>query len=88
MTVMDSRDDLPPGVAWVPLWAPKALKLLWLSKDSFAAPVADKKAFMEAVRKFTKCLIDNPISGQTLPALGTASLVNIINEAGAFPAYN
>lgn len=67
----------------------KGLKAIVVeSKESFAAPVADKDAFMEAVRKFTKCLTEHPVSGQALPALGTASLVNIINEAGAFPSYN
>jgi len=67
----------------------KGLKAIVVqSESSFAAPVADKDAFMESVRKFSKCLLEHPVSGQALPALGTAVLVNIINEAGAFPAFN
>lgn len=67
----------------------KGLKAIVVqSETSFGAPVEDQETFMEAVRKFAKCITDHPVSGQGLPALGTASLVNIINEAGAFPAYN
>lgn len=40
-----------------------------------------KKASVEAVRK-------NPITKDALPTFGTAVLVNIINEIGAFPTNN
>jgi aldehyde:ferredoxin oxidoreductase len=48
----------------------------------------DKEAFMKASRIFTKMILDHPVSGQGLPAYGTAVLVNILNEAGGLPTDN
>ncbi|MCP3926664.1 MAG: aldehyde ferredoxin oxidoreductase [Desulfobacterales bacterium] len=50
--------------------------------------IADKDAFTAANKIWSKALTDHPVSGEGLPAFGTAVLVNIINEAGAFPTKN
>ena len=49
---------------------------------------ADKDAFKEASKRWAQILRDHPVTGQGLPAFGTAILVNIINEAGALPTKN
>jgi len=48
----------------------------------------DKERFREANKKFTEGLRSHGVTGQALPAFGTNVLTNIINEAGAYPAYN
>ncbi len=53
-----------------------------------AQPVADKEAFKEAAKRWAHILKEHPVTGQGLPAFGTNILVNIINEAGAFPTKN
>ncbi len=47
----------------------------------------DPKAFYEASKKFVKKIMEHPIS-KGLYEYGTAILVNIINEHGAFPTKN
>ncbi len=48
----------------------------------------DPEAFKAANKKWVEMLRSHPVSGQGLPAFGTAVLVNVINEAGAFPTKN
>lgn len=48
----------------------------------------DKAAFSEVAKKWAKLLTSHPVSGEGLPAFGTAVLVNVINEAGALPTKN
>ena len=48
----------------------------------------DKDAFRSANQKWVDLLKSHPVSGQGLPAYGTAVLVNVINEAGALPTRN
>jgi aldehyde:ferredoxin oxidoreductase len=50
--------------------------------------IADPQAFKEANKKWGQLLKNHPVTGQGLPAFGTAILVNIINEAGALPTQN
>ncbi len=50
--------------------------------------LADPAKFKAAARKWAKYLIEHPVSGQALPAFGTAVLINIVNEAGALPTKN
>jgi len=50
--------------------------------------VADPVKFKEAVRAAIKKIRENGVTGQGLPAYGTAILVNIINEAGILPTKN
>ncbi len=51
-------------------------------------PLADAEKFKAASQKWAKMLTANPISGQALPAYGTAVLINIVNESGALPTQN
>ena len=50
--------------------------------------LADPDRFKAAARKWAKYLMEHPVSGQALPAYGTAVLINIVNEAGALPTKN
>ncbi|MBU1247141.1 MAG: aldehyde ferredoxin oxidoreductase [Proteobacteria bacterium] len=49
---------------------------------------ADPEAFKAASRKWVDILKGHPVTAEGLPAFGTAILVNVINEAGAFPTKN
>ena len=53
-----------------------------------SVPLADPEKFKAAARQWAKYLLEHPVSGQALPAYGTAVLINIINEAGALPTKN
>ncbi len=57
-------------------------------KGSGAAEVADPEKLKEVFTSCLKKIKDNGVTGQGLPAYGTAILVNIINEHGAFPTNN
>ena len=57
------------------------------SETSFRQP-ADKEAFREAAKKFTKALKEHPVTGEGLPTYGTNVLQNIMNEAGGLPTRN
>jgi aldehyde:ferredoxin oxidoreductase len=49
---------------------------------------ADADKFKEVVKSAMGKIKENGVTGQGLPAYGTAVLVNIINEAGIFPTNN
>ena len=66
----------------------KKLKAIVLEPGTTQVPYADKEKFTEAMRAYTKGIRANPLSGQALPALGTAVLVNIVNSMGALPTRN
>jgi len=51
-------------------------------------PVKEPEAFKEAAKTFAKLVRENPMSGEMMPALGTAALVGAVNSMGAFPSYN
>lgn len=57
-------------------------------RGSGKVEVADADKFKEAVSIAMKKIRENGVTGQGLPAYGTAILVNIINEAGIFPTNN
>lgn len=48
----------------------------------------DPEAFKAANKRWVQMLKEHPVSGEGLPALGTAVLVNVVNEAGGFPTKN
>jgi aldehyde:ferredoxin oxidoreductase len=48
----------------------------------------DKESAMEVVRKQTKMLKEDGVTGEGLPALGTKVLDNIINSSGLYPTKN
>lgn len=51
-------------------------------------PVANEDSLKEIVKECQKKIRENGVTGQGLPAYGTAVLVNIINENGVFPTNN
>ena len=61
-----------------------------LVDDSGASRVEikDSEGFKKANKKWVEMLRGHSVTGEGLPALGTAVLVNIINEAGAYPTKN
>lgn len=50
--------------------------------------IADEVKLKEVFKKCLQQIKDNGVTGQGLPAYGTAVLVNIINENGVFPTNN
>ena len=67
----------------------RGLKAIVLDDSGTARPaVADPEAFDKARRTLVDGLKSHPVTGQGLPAYGTAILVNIINEAGGLPTHN
>ncbi len=59
--------------------------------DDKGAPrlaMKDAEAFKAANKRWVEMLHNHPVTGQGLPALGTAVLVNVINEAGTLPTKN
>ena len=57
-------------------------------KGAGRVEVKDKEAFKAANKRWVEMLRNHPVTGEGLPALGTAVLVNVINEAGALPTKN
>ena len=57
-------------------------------KGTERVEIKDPEAFKAANKKWVELLTSHPVSGQGLPAFGTAVLVNVINEAGAMPTKN
>lgn len=49
---------------------------------------ANKDSFLDNSRAYAKGILANPISGQSMPALGTAVLVNLTNHMGVLPTHN
>lgn len=56
--------------------------------DTPRLEMKDKEAFKAANKRWVQMLKEHPVSGEGLPALGTAVLVNVVNEAGGFPTKN
>ena len=65
----------------------KKLKAIFVVGDR-KPPVHDVGEFTKVVMEKRKVLEENPVTGQGLPAYGTAILVNIVNTAGIFPTRN
>ncbi len=49
---------------------------------------ADPEGIRDSALRIRKQLADHPVTGEGLPALGTAILVNVINQTGALPTRN
>lgn len=48
----------------------------------------NKDNFLSSSKKYVQGIKENPVSGQALPALGTAVLVNMVNAMGGLPTNN
>jgi len=57
-------------------------------KGAGRVEVKDPEAFKAANKRWVEMLRQHPVTGEGLPAMGTAVLVNVINEAGALPTKN
>ena len=67
----------------------KGLKALIVSRSGKAAdPLADPAAFKAAAKAYAQAVKADEFSGEILPELGSACLVEAINEVGAFPTRN
>ncbi|MCG8641543.1 MAG: aldehyde ferredoxin oxidoreductase [Desulfobacterales bacterium] len=67
----------------------KGLKAVVIDRQGKAADaIADPDAFKAATAAYAAALKDHPMTGQMLPALGTAGLVAPVNAMGAFPSLN
>ncbi len=67
----------------------KGVKVIVLDDTGFKArQPKDLEKFRDANKRFVEGLARHPVTGQALPAYGTNVLTNIINEAGAYPAFN
>ncbi len=67
----------------------KGLKAIVLEPG--AAPVVtyhDREKFNSAVKSYVQGIKAHPVSGEAMPALGTAVLINIVNAMGALPTRN
>lgn len=67
----------------------KGLKAIVIDAGGKVNPqYADQPLFMENNKKFIENIKKNPLSGQALPAFGTAVLVNGMNAYGCLPTRN
>ncbi len=65
----------------------KNLKAI-VCRGTGSVEIADREQLKAVVRDCNKKIRENGVTGQGLPAYGTAVLVNIINENGVFPTNN
>ena len=71
------------------LMGSKGIKAVVIStKQKVDAPYQDKEGFRTNGKAYSKAIMANPVSGQGLPALGTAVLVNATNAEGILPTNN
>jgi aldehyde:ferredoxin oxidoreductase len=67
----------------------KGLKALIVARGGKTADLlADRNVFKQAAKAYAKAVRTDESSGELLPELGTAFLVEPINAAGAFPTRN
>ena len=67
----------------------KGLKAIIINpKGGANHPMVDVDAFKAASKRFTKALMEHPVTSQGLSTYGTAVLVNILHEAGGLPTKN
>lgn len=66
----------------------KNLKAITVTATKSSIDVYDANALQEVAKESFKLIKDNGVTGSGLPTYGTAVLVNIINNVGAFPTKN
>ena len=69
------------------VWGSKKLKAIAV-RGHKKVPIANESKFKEAVRKAMDKIKKSPVTSEALPKLGTAVLVNIINQHGIYPTRN
>lgn len=66
-------------------------KIKYITIDDAGGPgvtLADPEKYKQQARIFAKAMLDYPVTGHGLPTYGTNVMVNIVNQAGAFPVKN
>lgn len=58
------------------------------TNQKLKASYQNRKKFLESSKGYSKAILENPISGNALPALGTPVLVNATNASGFLPTNN
>ena len=66
----------------------KNLKAICVTASKGVMPVADGEALKDVTSRCMAKIKENGVSGSGLPTYGTAVLVNIINNIGAYPTRN
>lgn len=67
----------------------KGIKAIIIDKVEVSGIVyLDKERFIKGARGYARGLKNHPVSGQVMPAVGTAGNVNVVNQIGALPTYN
>jgi len=85
--VMNDRDRAAGRSGVGAVMGSKNLKAI-VVKGSKSVELADKEVLKDVVKVCNTKIRENGVTGQGLPAYGTAVLVNIINENGVFPTNN
>lgn len=65
----------------------KRLKAVVLETDGYSPPLADRRRFMHAVRRFIECIKNTPQTAEVYPIYSTASMVMVANSMGFLPTY-
>ena len=65
--------------------ASKNLKAVAVRGTKGVGNINDPVAFMKVTTEAKKVLVENAVTGEGLPVLGTQVLMNVINEMGAMP---
>ena len=68
--------------------ASKNLKAVAVRGTKGVGNINDPVAFMKVTTEAKKVLVENAVTGEGLPVLGTQVLMNVINEMGAMPTRN
>ncbi|WP_243367662.1 aldehyde ferredoxin oxidoreductase family protein [Fundidesulfovibrio soli] len=66
----------------------KGVKAVVIVESGTSPNIADKEAFKAAAKRWVEIIKGHPVTAEALPNLGTAVLVNILNEAGGLPTKN
>jgi len=67
----------------------KKIKVITIDdSDGPGVKVADQEKFRAAVKVFTKGVVGNAVSGESLKLYGTDVLMNVLHEAGGLPTKN
>ena len=66
----------------------KNLKAITVTASRSVMPVADPEAFKAVTSRCMANIKENGVTGTGLPTYGTAVLVNIVNQIGAYPTRN
>ncbi|MDY7036299.1 MAG: aldehyde ferredoxin oxidoreductase C-terminal domain-containing protein [Thermodesulfobacteriota bacterium] len=71
------------------LMGSKGLKAIIVDDTGGESPaIANTDMFKSGQKKFVEAVRQHPLTGEGMPALGTAMLVGAINAVGAFPSLN